>query len=157
MRVVAVAEPNRAVGLRASARAKKVSTSAGRSAATAVALGTWAVQIFTIVSVIVSVLQLAIVIGDDLAEGKPTLPLIYAMRTGTDAQRELIREAIRDGGREQMADIIAIIEATGALDYTAGRAREAADAAIAELVDLPDNDYRSALVLLAEFAVQRRS
>jgi octaprenyl-diphosphate synthase len=96
-------------------------------------------------------------IGDDLAEGKPTLPLIYAMRTGTDAQRELIREAIRDGGREQMADIIAIIEATGALDYTAGRAREAADAAIAELVDLPDNDYRSALVLLAEFAVQRRS
>jgi len=96
-------------------------------------------------------------LGDDLAEGKPTLPLIYAMRTGTDAQRELIREAIRDGGRGQMADIIKIIEATGALDYTAHRAREAADAAIKELVDLPDNEYRNALMLLAEFAVQRRS
>ena len=96
-------------------------------------------------------------LGDDLAEGKPTLPLIYAMRTGSEGQRDIIREAIRDGGREQMADIVAIIEATGALDYTARRAREAADAAIAELVGVPDNDYRNALMLLAEFAVQRRS
>jgi octaprenyl-diphosphate synthase len=96
-------------------------------------------------------------LGDDLAEGKPTLPLIHAMRTGSDAQRKLIRAAIRDGGRKQMDDIIAIIESTGALDYTARRAREAADAAIGELADLPDNEYRNALMLLAEFAVQRRS
>jgi len=96
-------------------------------------------------------------LGDDLAEGKPTLPLIYAMRAGTDAQRQVIRQAILDGGREQMSDIQDIIHATGALDYTARRARDAADAAIAVLGDLPANEYRRALTSLAEFAVQRRS
>ena len=96
-------------------------------------------------------------LGDDLAEGKPTLPLIYAMRTGTDAQRALIRSAILEGGRGQMGDVQEIITATGALDYTARRARDAADAAIAVLGELPDNDYRQALMSLAEFAIQRRS
>ena len=96
-------------------------------------------------------------LGDDLAEGKPTLPLIYAMQNGTDAQRDLIRAAITDGGRAQMADVQEIIRATGALDYTARRAREAADAAKAVLATVPDNEYCQALMALAEFAVQRRS
>jgi octaprenyl-diphosphate synthase len=96
-------------------------------------------------------------LGDDLAEGKPTLPLIYAMRTGSDAQRKVIRQAILDGGREQLHDIQDIIHATGALDYTARRARDAADAAIAVIGSLPDNEYRQALMSLAEFAIQRRS
>jgi octaprenyl-diphosphate synthase len=96
-------------------------------------------------------------LGDDLAEGKPTLPLIYAMRNGSETQRELISKAILDGGREQMSDILEVIQATGALDYTTRRAREAADAAIRVLADLPDTPYRCALMSLAEFAVQRRS
>jgi octaprenyl-diphosphate synthase len=96
-------------------------------------------------------------LGDDLAEGKPTLPLIHAMRNGDEAQRELISKAILHGGREQMSDILEIIQATGALDYTAKRAREAADAAIKVLAGLPDNEHRCALMSLAEFAVQRRS
>jgi octaprenyl-diphosphate synthase len=96
-------------------------------------------------------------LGDDLAEGKPTLPLIQAMRAGDDGQRELIRHAILDGGRDQMGDILEIIQSTGALDYTAHRARAAADAAIASLDNVPDNEYRRALMALAEFAIQRRS
>ena len=96
-------------------------------------------------------------LGDDLAEGKPTLPLIYAMRAGNDAQRELIRTAILEGGLDQMGDIQEVIHATGALDYTARRARDAADSAIAQLADLPDNEYRQALISLAEFSIQRRS
>ena len=96
-------------------------------------------------------------LGDDLAEGKPTLPLIYAMNTGNEEQRDLIRKAIIDGGLENMSDIQAVIEATGALDYTAQRARSAADAAIAALQRIPDNPHSQALKLLAEFAIQRRS
>jgi octaprenyl-diphosphate synthase len=96
-------------------------------------------------------------LGDDLAEGKPTLPLIYAMREGNDAQRDLIRNAIVAGGREHMDEVQAIISSTGALEYTARRARDAADAAIAVLADLPDNEYRQALISLAEFSIQRRS
>ena len=96
-------------------------------------------------------------LGDDLAEGKPTLPLIYAMRTGSDSQSKAIRQAILDGGRGHLDEIQDIIRATGALDYTARRARDSADAAIAVLGDIPDNEYRQALMSLAEFAIQRRS
>src|SRR5437667_1812778 len=62
-------------------------------------------------------------LGDDLAEGKPTLPLIYAMRAGTPEQAELVRKAIRDGGRGAFAPVLAAIRACGALDY----ARRAAE------------------------------
>jgi octaprenyl-diphosphate synthase len=96
-------------------------------------------------------------LGDDLAEGKPTLPLIHAMREGTDAQRELIRNAILEGGRSQMDEIQAIIRGTGALEYTAAKAREAADAAIDVLAPLDDSPFKGALAELAEFSVQRRS
>jgi octaprenyl-diphosphate synthase len=96
-------------------------------------------------------------LGDDLAEGKPTLPLIYAMQQGSDEERRMIRGAIVHGGLEQLAEIQVAIESTGALQYTAARAQEAADLAIDALTELPDSVHKQALVAIAEFAVQRRS
>jgi len=94
-------------------------------------------------------------VGDDLAEGKPTLPLIHAMREGTPAQRDLIRGAIEAGGLDRIDAILAAIESTGAIDYTARCARAEADQAIEAIRDLPDSRYRDALVGLARFAVDR--
>ena len=95
-------------------------------------------------------------IGDDLAEGKATLPLIYAMMSGSDDDKRLIQKAILDGGLDQLEKITAIIESTGALQYTAARAQEAADKAIAALSDIPDSDYKQALIAIADFSIQRR-
>jgi octaprenyl-diphosphate synthase len=94
-------------------------------------------------------------IGDDLAEGKPTLPLIYCMRVGSEAQRTLVRQAIEHGGREHIADIKAAIESTGAIEYTAQAARAESDQAIQCLAAVPDSIYKDALLALAEFAVNR--
>ncbi len=96
-------------------------------------------------------------LGDDLAEGKATLPLIYAMRVGSESERALIRRAIVEGGLKQLNNIQAIIESPGALDYTADRAPEAADIAINALAEIPDSEYKQALISIAEFAVKRRS
>lgn len=94
-------------------------------------------------------------VGDDLAEGKPTLPLIYAMREGSPAQAELIAAAIREGGVEQLAAIVEIVNTTGALKYTADSARKHADLAIAQLQQLPHNPFTQAMVQLADFSVGR--
>lgn len=94
-------------------------------------------------------------IGDDLAEGKPTLPLIYAMRTGTEAQRQTVREAIQQGGKDDIAAVTDAIQATGALDYTFEAAKKEAQKAIAALAILPESDYNSALHSLASFAISR--
>ena len=96
-------------------------------------------------------------IGDDLAEGKATLPLIYAMQNGSDDDRQLIRDAILEGGLEQLDRITAIIKSTGALQYTAEKAREAADRAVESLANVADSPYRQALINIAELSVQRRS
>jgi len=96
-------------------------------------------------------------LGDDLAEGKATLPLIYAMEKGSADDSELIRKAILEGGLEQLEKITAIVESTGALQYTAARAQEAADTAISALSDIPDSDYKQALIAIADYSVQRRS
>ncbi|MDJ0758020.1 MAG: octaprenyl diphosphate synthase [Woeseiaceae bacterium] len=96
-------------------------------------------------------------LGDDLAEGKPTLPLIYAMSKAEDSERKLLREAIREGGINRLEEIQQIIESTGALQYTAARAQEAADQAIDAISSVPDSDYKQALIAIADFAVQRRS
>ncbi|MGU2367362.1 polyprenyl synthetase family protein [Pseudomonas aeruginosa] len=93
--------------------------------------------------------------GDDLAEGKPTLPLIVTMRDGTEEQAALVRKAIQQGGSQDLESVCAAVEAAGALDYTANLARDYAARAIACLDTLPDNEYRSALVELSEFAVAR--
>ena len=96
-------------------------------------------------------------LGDDLAEGKATLPLIHAMRKGADNERDLVRQAILDGGRQQLESIQRIIKSTGALDYTMQRAHEAADRAIDALSSIPNSEHKQALISIAEFAVQRRS
>ncbi|GFE84639.1 octaprenyl diphosphate synthase [Steroidobacter agaridevorans] len=94
-------------------------------------------------------------LGDDLAEGKPTLPLIYALRTGTEEQRVLIRRSIEEGSIDRLADITAAIESTGGLAYTARLARREAALAIEAIAVLPDSAYKQALRELADFAVER--
>lgn len=94
-------------------------------------------------------------LGDDLAEGKPTLPLIYALRTGSEEQRVLIRRSIEEGSIDRLAEITAAIESTGGLAYTARLARQEAALAIEAIAVLPDSAYKQALRELAEFAVER--
>lgn len=94
-------------------------------------------------------------IGDDLAEGKPTLPLIYAIRNGFPEQAAMIREAILHGGLENISAVTKTIENTGAITYTAELARREADLGIEALQQLPDSPYREALISLAEFSVNR--
>ncbi|MES2822676.1 MAG: polyprenyl synthetase family protein [Pseudomonadota bacterium] len=94
-------------------------------------------------------------VGADLAEGKPTLPLIHAMRSGTAAQAEIIANAIRNGDASQLAAILDIVHITGAMDYTLSCAREHVREAIAELQHLPDNIYTQAMHQVAEFALAR--
>jgi octaprenyl-diphosphate synthase len=96
-------------------------------------------------------------IGDDLAEGKATLPLIYAMQNGSEEDGKIIRDAILEGGLDHLDRITEIIKSTGALQYTADKARESADNAIAALTDIPDSAYKAALVGIAELSIQRRS
>jgi octaprenyl-diphosphate synthase len=94
-------------------------------------------------------------VGDDLAEGKPTLPLIYVMRQGTEQQAKVVREAIEQGGLDRLDEVMAAVESTGAIAYTAQTAREEADRAIAALANIPDSPYKQAMVSLASFAVER--
>ncbi|KHA60788.1 octaprenyl diphosphate synthase [Vibrio variabilis] len=97
-------------------------------------------------------------VGDDLAEGKPTLPLLYAMRHGNDAQVAMIREAIeKANGMEKLTEILAAMEETGSLEYTRQKAYQEADKAIAELRVLEESEYKQALVTLAHMAVHRTS
>jgi octaprenyl-diphosphate synthase len=93
-------------------------------------------------------------LGDDLAEGKPTLPLIHALKHGTEVQRSAIRRAIEQGGLEQLDLIVAAIEATGGLEYAARLARAESDRALTALEVLPDSSYKRGLGALARFAVE---
>ena len=95
-------------------------------------------------------------IGDDLAEGKPTLPLIYAMCHGSAAERHMIREAIETGGTQNLKSIQIAIESSGGMRYTMSRARAEADAAASALDVLPPSPFRDGLTGLAQFAVDRR-
>src|SRR5882672_172848 len=95
-------------------------------------------------------------LGDDLAEGKPTLPLIHALRLAEPRTVSLIRSAIESGGREQLDAILAAIESTGGLQYTARLARAEAELAIAALAALPETPFRNGLAALARFAVERQ-
>jgi octaprenyl-diphosphate synthase len=99
--------------------------------------------------------QLGKNIGDDLAEGKPTLPLIHALRQGTPQQAAIIRQAIESGGVGDIAAVGLAIESAGAIAYTARLAREEADKAIEALASVPSSPYRDALRALAEFSVNR--
>jgi octaprenyl-diphosphate synthase len=94
-------------------------------------------------------------LGDDLAEGKPTLPLIYVMAHGTPAQAKEVRNAVETGGLENFDAILAAVRDTGALDYVLRIARAEADAADAALAGIPDSKYRQCLLQLSRFAVER--
>ncbi|MDH5446863.1 MAG: octaprenyl diphosphate synthase [Gammaproteobacteria bacterium] len=94
-------------------------------------------------------------VGDDLAEGKPTLPLIYAMSVGNPEQVAGIRSAIENGGRDTIDVVLETIKATGAIEYTAKAAQTEADKAIACLAGIPDSDYKQAMLSLAKFSVDR--
>lgn len=94
-------------------------------------------------------------LGDDLAEGKPTLPLIYAIQNGTPEEASIIIAAIKNGNREVFNDVYQIVKRTQAIDYTEKRADEEAQKAIDALAVLPESEYKNALILLAKFAVQR--
>lgn len=93
-------------------------------------------------------------VGDDLAEGKATLPLIRAMRNAPH-EADIIREALLNGGLEQLDPIVKLVHETGALDYTMARAREHAERAVHLLDGLPDSKEKQALVELAKFSVSR--
>ncbi|MGB0898881.1 MAG: octaprenyl diphosphate synthase [Psychrobium sp.] len=95
-------------------------------------------------------------IGDDLAEGKPTLPLIYAMKMGTQQQTALIREAIVEGnGMDNLTEILAILDETGSLEYTLAQAQLESEKAISALEFMPPSAYKDALVSLAHLAANR--
>jgi octaprenyl-diphosphate synthase len=96
-------------------------------------------------------------LGDDLAEGKPTLPLIYAMRAGTREQSALVRSAIVDGGRERFPGVLDAIRASGALDYARTVAEHEAGLARRSIERLPHSKYKISLLELSAFSVTRRS
>ena len=96
-------------------------------------------------------------LGDDLAEGKPTLPLIHVIRHGTQSQSHLVRSAIEQGGRESFDEIIAAVKDTNALQAATDVAHEESQRAKAALDVIPDSQYRSALLQLTDFAVARRT
>lgn len=95
-------------------------------------------------------------LGDDLAEGKPTLPLIYAMQHGSAAQAELVRTAIEQGDLKLFDQVLQVVQQTGALEYTRQQAKREAEAACAALAGLPDTVYKKSLIELAEFAADRK-
>ena len=94
-------------------------------------------------------------LGTDLAEGKPTLPLIHAMKNGTPEARALIQAALKEGRVEQLEKVLAAVEQTGGLAYSAALAAAHGKAAISALDDLPDSPFKDALVGIARFATQR--
>lgn len=94
-------------------------------------------------------------LGDDLSEGKPTLPLIYAMQHGTAEQAAVVRGAIENGDVEKFAAVLDIIHATGALEHTRKVAQQETELACAALVNLPASEYKKCLLDLAQFAANR--
>lgn len=94
-------------------------------------------------------------LGDDLAEGKPTLPLIHAMRVGSPEQAAIIRKAIEDGGKDGFQPVLEVIQQTAALDYARLCAEAEIATATAALASLPDSENKKCLLQLASFAVTR--
>ena len=94
-------------------------------------------------------------VGDDLREGKPTLPLIYLLQHGTTQERELVRNCIEHGDEEHFDDILNAITGSGALEYTRLKAEQASQRAISSLDNLPEGVHKTALMQLANFAVER--
>ena len=96
-------------------------------------------------------------LGDDLAEGKPTLPLIYALKNSSGSTAEMIRKAITNGGRENMHEILQVIENTNAIAYTEQVARQMTQIAKQQIKILPKSSHREALLELTNFAIRRKT
>lgn len=94
-------------------------------------------------------------VGDDLREGKPTLPLIYLMQHGTAQQRELVRSCIENGDEQHFDEILAAITGSGALDYTKQEAEKAAQRAASAISSVPNTQFKDSLLQLCAFAVDR--
>lgn len=94
-------------------------------------------------------------VGDDLAEGKPTLPLIYAIKNAPPNEADLIRHAIKTGGLDHLDAITQTVQSCGALDYTISQAHQQADLAKQALTEIEDSDYKRALCSLADLSVNR--
>jgi len=94
-------------------------------------------------------------LGDDLADGKPTLPLIYALEKSNAIQADILRRAIEQGDREAFLEVLDIVTSTDAISYTSRRAVEESNRAIQALSVLPESNYKAALVNLAKFSVER--
>lgn len=94
-------------------------------------------------------------VGDDLAEGKPTLPLIYTLARANKTDADLIRHAVRDGGLDALQEIVTLVRASGGLEYTLEKAREQTQQALSQLAEVPASPYRDALAGLASQAVDR--
>lgn len=94
-------------------------------------------------------------VGDDLREGKPTLPLIYLMHNGTPGQRDLVRACIESGDEKHFGDILAAITTSGALAYAKRQAEEAAQRAVESIANLPYGEFKESLLELSGFAVDR--
>jgi octaprenyl-diphosphate synthase len=95
-------------------------------------------------------------LGDDLAEGKPTLPLIHVMQHGTPEQAALVRHAIEGGGREDFPAVLVAIQSSGALEETRRYAEAEAKLAIDAISTLPPSNFKEALLQLSDFAVRRK-
>ncbi len=94
-------------------------------------------------------------IGDDLAEGKPTLPLIYTIHHGSETQAQLVRNAIENGGKENITEISKAITDCGAIDYTHNAAKREVELAIHSLANMPESIHKEALIVLAKYAIER--
>jgi len=94
-------------------------------------------------------------LGDDLAEGKPTLPLLYAMRNSDAAQSSMIRRAIENGGLDQLPQVIEVVKNSGALVHVKKMAEIEASISCAAIAHFPESKYKQTLINLAEFAVKR--
>jgi len=137
---------------------------AGQSAVTEEACATYGQALGTAFQVIDDVLdydgnaaEMGKNLGDDLREGKATLPLILAMQRGTPQQAATVRSAIETGSVDQLADIVGIVRQTGALDATRKAAAAEAQRAIDAALQLPANSHRDAMVTLASQLLARRA
>lgn len=95
-------------------------------------------------------------LGDDLAEGKPTLPLIYAIQHGTAEQAAVVRAAIEQGDVNRFAEVLQIIHASGALEFTRQQALQEAELACTSIAALPESKHKQCLLELAHFAATRQ-
>ena len=94
-------------------------------------------------------------VGDDLAEGKATLPLIHAMRVGSDEDRDLIRHAIRKGGLDDLSPVLEIVQRNGSIDYSRQKATEEIDKAKSAIASLPETSFKETLNQIADLAIAR--